>query len=184
MGLAQPDDVVSLLAHDHEVVRALFRGLEDARPEERAELFWDLMAQLVRHEVAEEVVVYPVVQREPGGSDISDACRAEEAKAERMLAHMEKLDPFSEEFVGAVKDLRAAVLAHATNEENEIFPRLLANEDAAYLLQLGQKFKGEKLAAPSHPHPHAPNSALANKVVGPVAAFIDRLRDEARQHTA
>ena len=54
----------------------------------------------------------------------------------------------------------------------------------ALCILLGQKFKGEKLAAPNHPHPHAPDSALAQKLVGPVAAFIDRMRDASRQRSA
>ena len=47
------------------------------------------------------------------------------------------------------------------------------------LALLGQKFRGEKLAAPTHPHPHLPNSAFGNGVFGPVASFIDRQRDSA-----
>jgi hypothetical protein len=47
------------------------------------------------------------------------------------------------------------------------------------LALLGQKFRGEKLAAPTHPHPHLPNSAFGNRVFGPVASFIDRQRDSA-----
>jgi hypothetical protein len=56
---------------------------------------------------------------------------------------------------------------------------LLAHEDTSYLEMLGQKFRGEKLAAPTHPHPHTPTSAVGKKVVGPFAAFIDRMRDSA-----
>jgi hypothetical protein len=97
---------------------------------------------------------------------------------------METLDPTSAEFLGAVTDLRSAVLAHAAKEEAEVFPLLLANEDPDSLARLGQKFKGEKLAAPSHPHPHTPNSALGHKVVGPIAAFIDHIRDGAREHSS
>ena len=31
------------------------------------------------------------------------------------------------------------------------------------------------MAAPTHPHPHLPKSALGNKVLGPFVSFIDRL---------
>ena len=44
-------------------------------------------------------------------------------------------------------------------------------------------FKGEKLGAPNHPHPHMPDSALGNRVLGLVAAFIDRIRDSSREAT-
>jgi hemerythrin superfamily protein len=184
MAVLPTDDIVTLLAQDHETVGQRFTELESAAPELRADLFWELVTQLVRHEVAEEVIVYPALRHEPGGSAVADARQAEEAEAEKMLARLEKVDPTTEQFLGAIRDLHAAVLEHASNEEAEVFPLLLANEEPDFLTQLGQKFKGEKLAAPTHPHPHTPNTALANKVAGPIVAFIDRLRDEARAHSS
>jgi hemerythrin superfamily protein len=179
MAIVPTDDLVSLLAQDHEAIRERLMEFESARPEWRAELFRELMAQLVRHESAEEVVVYPVVRHEPGGDSITKERVAEESEAEQLLARMEKLDPMSEEFMGAMRDLASAVTEHAAKEEDEVFPLLLAHEDSAYLEMLGQKFKGEKLAAPTHPHPHIPQSGVANKIAGPVASFVDRMRDSA-----
>jgi hypothetical protein len=184
MAVLPTDDIITLLAQDHETVGQRLAELELAAPEARADLFWELVTQLMRHEVAEEVVVYPALRREAGGDEVADARQAEEAEAEKMLARMENVDPTTEEFLGAVRDLHGAVIDHATKEEAEVFPLLLANEEADFLTRLGQKFKGEKLAAPTHPHPHTPNTALGNKVVGPIAAFIDRLRDEAREHSS
>jgi iron-sulfur cluster repair protein YtfE (RIC family) len=180
MGIAPADDVVSLLTQDHEAVKQRFAEFEHAPRETRAELFWKLTDQLIRHEVAEEVVVYPILRKEPGGSEVADARVAEESEAERLLAHMEKLDPTTEEFMGALTDLKSAVLQHAEREEQEAFPLLLAHEEHAYLIQLGQKYKGAKLAAPNHPHPHTPDSPTALKLIGPVASFIDRMRDAAK----
>jgi len=175
------DDVVSLLTQDHEAVKQRFSEFESVPPDVRGELFWRLMDQLVRHEVAEEVVVHPVIRKEPGAAEIVDARIAEEAEAERLLAHMEKLDATSEEFMGALRGLQAAVLDHAEHEEGEEFPLLLANEENGRLLLLGQKYKGAKLEAPNHPHPHAPDRPPGNKIVGPFAAFFDRIREMAHQ---
>jgi iron-sulfur cluster repair protein YtfE (RIC family) len=111
------------------------------------------MDQLVRHEVAEAVVVYPALRQEPGGAAIAEARRREESEAEQVLARLEKLDPLTEEFRGAIRDLESAVQDHAQKEEAEVFPLLAANEERGYLALLGQKFRGEKLAAPNHPHP-------------------------------
>jgi hemerythrin superfamily protein len=184
MGIVPTDDLISLLAQDHEAITERFAELGHADPDVRGQLFWELMDQLVRHEVAEEVVVYPALRQEPGGDAIADARLREESEAEQLLARIEKLDPTTEEFRGAIADLEAAVLDHAQKEEAEVFTLLAANEESGYLALLGQKFKGEKLAAPNHPHPHAPDSALAQKLVGPVAAFIDRMRDASRQRSA
>jgi iron-sulfur cluster repair protein YtfE (RIC family) len=184
MGIVPTDDLISLLVQDHEAIAERFSELGCAEPEVRGQLFWELMDQLVRHEVAEEVVVYPALRQEPGGDAIAERRLQEESQSERMLARLEKLDPTTEEFRGAIKDLASAVLDHAQKEEIEVFPLLAANEESGYLALLGQKFRGEKLAAPSHPHPHAPDAPLAQKLIGPVAAFIDRIRDASRERSA
>jgi hypothetical protein len=181
MGIVPTDDVISLLTQDHEAIKERLFELGCAEPAMRGQLFWELTEQLVRHEVGEEVVVYPALRHEPGGEAIARARLGEESEAEKLLARLEKLDPTTEEFLGAIRDLEVAVLDHAQKEEAEVFPLLVAHEESGYLTLLGQKFKGEKLAAPTHPHPHAPDSPLAQKFVGPVTAFIDRIRDDARQ---
>jgi hemerythrin superfamily protein len=175
VGIVPTDDLISLLAQDHEAIEERFLELGHAGPDVRGQLFWELMDQLVRHEVAEGVVVYPALRQGPGGAAIAEARRREESEAERVLARLEELDPLSEEFLGAVRDLQSAVHDHAQKEEAEVFPLLTANEERGYLALLGQKFKGEKLAAPTHPHPHAPDSPLVQPLAG-VAASIDRIR--------
>jgi hemerythrin superfamily protein len=183
MGVVPTDDVISLLTQDHEAIKERLSELGHADPDVRGQLFWELTDQLVRHEVGEEVVVYPALRQEPGGAAIAEARLGEESAAERLLAHLERLDPTTEEFLGAIGDLESAVLDHAQREEAEVFPLLAANAERGYLALLGQKFKGEKLAAPTHPHPHVPDSPLIHTVVGPVTALIDRIRDASRQES-
>ena len=72
------------------------------------------------------------------------------------------------------------MLDHAHMEETEVFPLLLANEETGRLLYLGQKFKGPKAAAPNHPHPHLPSGSTSQRIIGPIAAFFDRMRDASR----
>ncbi len=179
MGIAPADDVVSLLTQDHTAISQRLSEFDSAGAQSRAELFWKLTDQLVRHEVGEEVVVYPALKNLPGGAAVAEARKGEESEAEKLLASMEGLDPTSRQFVGAVGDLRAAVLEHAQKEESEVFPLLLAHEPSDRLLYLGQKFKGAKLAAPNHPHPHVPSGSTSQRVIGPIAAFFDRMRDAA-----
>ena len=74
-----PDDVVRLLEEDHQLVQSRFESLSAAPADGRAELFWKLTNDLVRHEVAEEVVVYPAIRDVPGGDAIADARIAEQS---------------------------------------------------------------------------------------------------------
>ena len=48
-------------------------------------------------------------------------------------------------------------------------------------MSLGQRYEKAKKAAPSHPHPHAPDSPPGNVVLGPIAAVFDKVRRRHRQ---
>jgi iron-sulfur cluster repair protein YtfE (RIC family) len=173
------DDVVRLLEEDHRAVEQRFSELSGAGAATRAELFWKLTNDLVRHEVAEEVVVYPAIRELQGGDRIADARIAEQSEAEEQLAKMEKMDAESPEFVRELATLKAAVLEHAKAEEQTAFSMLLGAVSPERRVELGQRYMKAKDAAPTHPHPHAPDTPPGNVVLGPVAALVDRIRDAA-----
>ena len=110
MAIAPADDLVSLLTQDHAAICQRLSEFDSVGASSRAELFWKLTDQLVRHEVGEAVVVYPTVKDLPGGAEVSEARTAEEAEAERLLATMEDLDPTSTEFVRTLGELRGSSL--------------------------------------------------------------------------
>ena len=56
--------------------------------------------------------------------------------------------------------------AHAQAEENGAFRLLQQSEDADARMTLGQRYEKAKRAAPTHPHPHAPDSPPGNVVLG------------------
>ncbi len=174
-----PDDVVRLLKEDHQLVKSRLEALGAAPADGRAELFWKLTNDLVRHEVAEEVVVYPAVRDVPGGDAIADARIAEQSEAEEKLAQMEKMDATSPEFAQEVAALKSAVLEHAKAEEETAFAMLLGALAPDRRIELGQRYTKAKDAAPTHPHPHAPDTPPGNVVMGPLAALVDRVRDAA-----
>ena len=92
-------DVVELLLADHEEAKALLARFDHIAPNDRASYFCEVVTELVRHEVAEEHIVYPVIRRAtPGGDQEAKARIAEQAEAEELLAHMEKMDTSSAEF--------------------------------------------------------------------------------------
>jgi len=148
MAVVPTNDIVVLLEQDHEAVRERLLEFENADPNNRASLFLELTIELSRHEVAENMVLYPAIRSEPGGDVLADVRCGEASAIEGLLAHLEKLEPTTEEFMGAIRDLRSAVTSHAAQEEASFFPLLLAHEDGAYLALLGQKFRGKKLGAP------------------------------------
>jgi iron-sulfur cluster repair protein YtfE (RIC family) len=172
-----PDDIVRLLLEDHHAVKSRFAEVASVTPEERAERFWKLTDELVRHEVAEEVVLYPVIRQLPHGVAVAEARISEQSEAEQQLKRMEKLEPTSPEFMAELTDLKAAVMDHAEREELEVLPLLTKEASSERLVQMGQRYTAAKASAPNHPHPHAPHTPPGSKLVAPVAALIDRIRD-------
>jgi len=174
-------DIVELLQQDHEKAKAMLAKITSAAPEARAELFCELVPDLVSHEVAEEIVVYPTIRSDaPDGEAEAEPRLKEQAEAEDLLNQMEKLDPASTEFGASLTKLKDAVLVHASAEEENIFPllRALNREDARE--ELGKRYEQAKSMAPTHPHPHAPDTPPGNVLLGPIAAIFDKMRDAVR----
>jgi hemerythrin superfamily protein len=182
MTVTSSGKVVDLLQADHEQVKALFGQLTSTPPDAREDLFCHLVTELVRHEVAEEIVVYPAIRSDAPNGDAEVKPRLhEQSEAEEKLAKMEKLDPTTPEFATELAELKSAVLAHAQAEEENIFPLLRALEGDDKLMEMGAKYERAKASAPTHPHPHAPDTPPGNKLLGPIAAFFDKARDAAKR---
>ena len=174
-------DVIELLLADHAEAKALLGRFEDVAVTERTSYFCEVVTELVRHEVAEEHVVYPIIRRvPPEGKQEAKARIAEQSEAEELLVQMEKSDASSAEFATKFVALRQAVLHHAGSEEATTFPLLKEVEDAESRLALGGRYEHAKAKAPTHPHPHAPHTPPGNSILGPVAAFFDKARDAVR----
>lgn len=173
--------IVDLLSRDHEAAKRLLEEVTNAPAAARGSLFWELVPELVRHEVAEEVVVYPAIRSEAPDGETEVAPRLKEQRAaEELLSSMEKIDPASAEFEKKMTVLHDDVLAHAQAEEEHIFPLLRALEDEQELARLGTRYEKAKASAPTHPHPNAPDTPPGNKIIGPIAAFADKIRDAAK----
>lgn len=179
-----PGDILLLLHEDHRQLEMLLAEFDTVPVGKRNELFWKLVNELARHEVAEEVVMYPALRQLPGGAEVADARIAEQAIAERKLADMERLDAAGAEFAEQMLTLRSAVLSHARAEEASAFEILRAAIPEVQRLEMGARYVKAKSAAPTHPHPHAPDRPPGNVVLGPVAALLDKIRDRARQRAA
>lgn len=179
-----PGDIVVLLEHDHEALRHFLTGFHEVpRADWRAKRD-ELTNRLVRHEVAEERVLYPAARQDflSGNAVVSDLL-AQEAEAESHLASLEKLDPEDEQFALVLDHLQSAVLIHMRDEQTKLFPFFRDLDDEVRRVELGEQYLRIMAIAPTHPHPHAPNAAPGNVVVGPVTGLIDRIRDAVRDAT-
>lgn len=173
-------DVVDLLLAQHQEARQLFSAIHGAAGD-RAEAFQCLVRLLAVHETAEEEVVYPALKSiGPEGERIAEARKAEESEAKTELAQLEKIGVDGPGFDEQLGVFRMNVLQHAQREEEEVFPLLRGSLEPEKLEKMRAALERAERMAPTHPHPHGPESALGNMVVGPFVAVADRVRDALR----
>jgi hemerythrin superfamily protein len=174
-------DAIEFLLEQHAQARQLLAEIDGARGEARRKPFERLVRLLAVHETAEEEVIYPVLRWADSESGrVADARLAEEGEAKKALADLESTDIRSAEFDERFATFKQMVLRHAANEEREVFPRVRASRSPDQLVALGDALRAAERVAPTHPHPHGPESATGNLVVGPFVAIVDRVRDALR----
>jgi hemerythrin superfamily protein len=173
--------VTDLIRRQHLDIERLFEDVEGGAGDDRRQAFECLVRLLAVHETAEEEVVYPVVRHaDPSGDAIVDARTAEESAAKSLLAELERVGPNHGDFPSKLDDLRVAVLEHARQEEATVLPLLERTQDAEHLRRMAGATRAAEKLAPTHPHPHGPDGALGNMLLGPAAAVADRARDAIR----
>ncbi|GAA1329543.1 hemerythrin domain-containing protein [Streptomyces sanglieri] len=173
-------DVIAELAADHRELEALFSQIE-LQPVDhprRRELADRLTAELVRHTVAEELHLYPVVRKHvPHGAALADKELADHARAERMLKDLEDLSVDDPRFNDMIAKLKFEVASHVREEEHELFPKLAATLPPEKLDELGRLVRRARETAPTRPHPSLPNTPPASRLLVSGAGLVDRVRD-------
>jgi len=180
MSPTETPDVIDILTADHREVRALLQEITTAAdPETRRDLADIVITELVRHSVAEEMHVYPVMRELlPDGEQAVAHDTEEHKEIERTLKDLEGTKGADPRFDQLVASLTSTLEDHIRDEEADQFPQLRARVPQERLVEIGEKVEAAKKAAPTRPHPSAPNSAPFHKMVGPGVGLVDRLRDK------
>ncbi|RKE23486.1 hemerythrin domain-containing protein [Streptomyces sp. TLI_171] len=173
-------NVIEELKADHREVEEMFarirtmtgggQGLRDVVDE--------VTIELVRHSVAEEQYLYPAVREHvQGGDGLADKEIEDHAKVEKMLKKLEQMDTGDPQMTPLLHQLMDEVSAHVQDEEQNLFPMLAMACTPEQLNDLGDKVRRAKSMAPTRPHPAAPSSPTASKLLAPGAGLVDRARD-------
>jgi hemerythrin superfamily protein len=173
-------DLVSVIIDDHRSVETAFGELEkrSGTPEHRRDLADHVIAELVRHSVAEEEYMYPAAREAlADGDKIADHEIEEHAEAEKLMKSLDGVDPNDPKFDELLSKLIADVRHHVEDEENDLLPKLQKACSQEQLDELGDKVVKAKEKAPTRPHPSAPDKPPANKLLAPGAGLVDRMRD-------
>lgn len=138
----QSDDLISVLTEEHRDQGQLLTELEQLTGHEslRRSLADLLIAEMVRHMVAEDAYLHPVArERLPEGPRLADQHIAEHEQLEQTLKGLERHDLTGEEFFLLLSRLDTEVRTHTRSEEEELFPLLGRHLSKEELTALGQK---------------------------------------------
>jgi hypothetical protein len=102
----------------------------------------------------------------------------EHKELETIMKELEAADADGPGFMVLIDELANTLRDHVQDEEDDHFPELRSAVPHQELLDLAEKVEKAKKAAPTRPHPSAPNAELFHKAVGPGVGMIDRLRDK------
>ena len=176
-------DAIQLIEKDHRDVERLFAAFERAHEQGNEGEQQRVVRQLVRalsvHAIIEEELVYPAL-REGGLVDgVLDALEEHHA-LKLTLRELDALTPANERFAAKVRVAEKLVREHVAEEERQLLPRLARELDAGARRELGESLRKAKIAAPTRPHPFAPDEPPTNYVAGAFAALFDRSRDALR----
>ncbi|MEV7994951.1 hemerythrin domain-containing protein [Streptomyces sp. NPDC086077] len=173
-------DVIAELTTDHQEVEELFGKIE-ALPagDKKRKVYADqAVMELVRHSVAEEAYLYPATREFlSDGNKVADKEIEDHAEAERTMKDLESVDADDKEFDRLIGELMTEIRSHVRDEEDNLFPRLRAAMSEDQLMELGDKVRQAKKTAPTRPHPSAPDTPPANKLLAPGVGMVDRIRD-------
>jgi len=173
-------DAISLLKQDHAAVKALFdryEGLGDEAEVAKQELADRIIKELSIHAAIEEQFLYPYAKQrdERLEAQVYEALE-EHNVAKWELSAIEKLSPKDPRFEAKMCVLMENVRHHIREEEEQLLPKLAALCDRGELEALGDTLRHAKQAAPTHPHPRAPDQPPGN-AMAPVLAAMDKGRD-------
>lgn len=176
-------NALALLRKDHRTVEALFKQYERGNGGKK-QIVERISKELAIHTAIEEQLFYPAVRKASKGAKKRDEAEDEvlEALEEHhivkwTLAELAKMSPSDERFEAKVTVLMESVRHHVKEEQEDLFPKVERLIDAAALRELGLAMEKAKKMAPTHPHPHVPDTPPGNIIAGGMAAMADKAGD-------
>lgn len=176
-------DAIELLTADHRAVEQWFEQFEAAEPssDSASRAAGEIVQELSVHAAIEEQVLYPTLRDSAAnGSELADHALEEHQEVKNLLADVDGKPVDASGVRDIFRTLRSRVQEHVSEEEGETFPALRDALSEDRLHEMGRAIEQAKGMAPTHPHPHAPDTPPANVIAAPAAAMIDKVRDAAR----
>jgi hemerythrin superfamily protein len=169
-------DLVDTLVGDHRTVENLFVRLERVGrwPQRRRDLVDVIIAELIRHLVAEQRYLYPAVRAYlDDGDEVIVRALSARHRTERLMSDLMDTDVEHPRFDTLVRRLIGQVRARVREEESTIFTRLRAACEPDVLFRIADQVSGARSLAPTRPHP----AVRLNRLTGPIVGLFDQAID-------
>ncbi|KAF4338901.1 hypothetical protein FBEOM_7197 [Fusarium beomiforme] len=144
-----------------------------------------LVWELARHSIGEELVVYPAFEKYmgPKGQEMADSDRQEHHKIKKLLKEFQSMKSTDPDYVPKLKELWALLWQHIQEEEKLDLPALEQSLKAQgeETESLARSFDRTKRFVPTRSHPRAGEKPPFQTVMGLMAAPIDKLADMLRK---
>lgn len=146
-------NVIDSLVDEHDRIRLLFDALVVADKRDKPARLRRLVSSIAKHDLAEEVVVYPAA-RDSGaaGAEVCAARLEEHAALDVRLDELERLDVRSGAFDAYVVETERLVHLHTAYEERTVLEPLRFAVSESELTALGAQYEVVRTAAPLYPY--------------------------------
>lgn len=173
----QPID--RLMISDHILVKTIYDKFKMCSHKEANEWRNQLIYEIVRHSVSEELIIYPIMREKlPDGEKWFQDSIKDHQKVKQLLHEVQSMDPSSTEFRTKVDETMKVLCSHIDEEENEILPLIRKHIPEDKLVSLGNQFMRRKFIVPTRPHSSIPeDSPTIEGLLGLLIAPIDKFRE-------
>lgn len=122
-------DAVQLLTADHKEVKKLFKDYEklvraNKGEDEKRALAEHICLLLTVHTQIEEELFYPAARKVTKAADLLDEAVVEHASAKDLISQIQDMEPDEDLYDAKVTVLGEYIDHHATEEEEELFPKV------------------------------------------------------------
>jgi hemerythrin superfamily protein len=184
------EDIITKIIKDHTLVRTLWNDYKSSNDIDFKKTCLDnIIKNIVQHSAAEEMALYGEYSKLfsscEEGKNIASQSWKEHEDVKKLLYEIDQLSNLSKNTIDENCKLNELLLQlftmlehHMHLEEDQYLPKLKLEVDNNKLIDLGKSFDNYKLtAAPTRPHPMAPDKGITGILSNISAKPIDEARD-------
>ncbi|KAJ5773783.1 hypothetical protein N7457_008679 [Penicillium paradoxum] len=171
--------VSEAIKDDHRKLESYYNIIVNSDDEDEQTRFQNQFTwELARHAVAEELVVFPAIEKHvPGGKAKTDDDRREHSTIKEMLDVFQDLNCSDPRFIPTLTLLMEGLARHMRDEESNDLVRLEESLTVDESEQLAYSLNRTKIFMPSRAHPFGPDRPEYETAASLLTAPVDHLMD-------